>query len=386
MNEKTIKNAQPKTKRYTIAVGESLFLRVSPSGLKSWVLRYACSGAVKDITLGHYPELSLLQARQKAHNKREELKIKPSRGLTFADAFRLWKAKKRGHISSYTDECKRIEQHLMPYLAKMPLEQISAPVGLQVVMKLETKLPTLKRILMRLNEILELAVCAGLLASNPCRKLSKVFAQHTPVNRPYIEAARLGELFSLLNGQVLWFHCYVLFCVYSLLRPVEVSGIKTKWICADILTLPAEVMKKRRPHRVPLCPQVMALIRLTRRLHTHRSGYLFAFGRNGAHINKQHLSKFLERSPLKGKLCHHGLRATGRTWMRDQGVAHEVAEDALAHLSGSATERAYLRGDYLEQRREVMFKWWTYLFTLYCASCADDPSGKRLIKALSRIK
>jgi len=52
MNEKTIKNAQLKAKRYTIAVGESLFLRVAPTGLKSWVLRYACAGAVKDLTLG----------------------------------------------------------------------------------------------------------------------------------------------------------------------------------------------------------------------------------------------------------------------------------------------------------------------------------------------
>ena len=70
--------------------------------------------------------------------------------------------------------------------------------------------------------------------------------------------------------------------------------------------------------------------------------------------------------------------------MRDQGVAHEIAEDALAHVSGSATERAYLRGDYLEQRREIMQNWWVYIFNLYCASCADDVVGKRLIRAIKR--
>ncbi len=384
ITEKTIKNASPKEKRYTIAVGESLYLRVLPSGSKSWVLRYSFCGKVKDLTLGHYPDLTLLQARQSAHLKREELKIKPSHGLTFADAYKLWKQKKKGRIASYTDECQRIEAHLLPYLAKVPLEQITAPVGLNVVMKLEDRLPTLRRVLMRLNEILELAVCAGLLNFNPCRKLSKVFALHTPVNRPYIEAKCLGELFVLLKGHPLWFHCYVLFCVYSLLRPIEVSSVKTKWIYTDYLQLPAEIMKKRRVHRVPLCEPVIRLIRLTRRLHTRRSGYLFAFGRGGKHINKQHLSKFLELSALRGKLCHHGLRATGRTWMRDQGVSHEVAEDALAHVSGSATERAYLRGDYLEQRREVMLKWWTYIFSLYCAQCADDVVGKRLIRAIER--
>jgi integrase len=251
-------------------------------------------------------------------------------------------------------------------------------------MRLENRLPTLKRVLMRLNEILELAVCAGLLGFNPCRRLSKVFARHTPINRPYIEASRLGELFALLCGQPLWFHCYVLFAVYSMLRPIEVSSIRTQWICTDILQMPPDIMKKRRAHRVPLCEPVLKLIRLTRRLHTHRSVYLFAFGRGGAHINKQHLSKFLEHSALRGKLCHHGLRATGRTWMRDEGVAHEIAEDALAHVSGSATERAYLRGDYLEQRREIMQKWWTYIFNLYCAACADDVVGRRLIRAIKR--
>ena len=384
VNEKTIKNAQPRAKRYTIQVGDSLFLRVLPSGSKSWVLRYSFCGKVKDLTLGHYPEINLMQARQLAHRKRDELKIKPSHGLTFADAYKLWKQKKKGRIASYVDECQRIELHLMPYLARVPLEQITAPVGLNVVIRLESKLPTLKRVLMRLNEILELAVCAGLLASNPCRKLSRVFAQHVPVNRPYIEARNLGQLFVLLKGQPLWFHCYTLFCVYSLLRPIEVSSIRTVWIKGDILCLPAEIMKKRRAHRVPLCEPVLKLIRLTRRLHSHRSVYLFAFGRGGAHINKQHLSKFLEHSALRGKLCHHGLRATGRTWMRDQGVAHEVAEDALAHVSGSATERAYLRGDYLEQRREIMANWWSYIFSLYCASCADDVVGRRLIRAIKR--
>jgi uncharacterized protein YnzC (UPF0291/DUF896 family) len=81
-------------------------------------------------------------------------------------------------------------------------------------------------------------------------------------------------------------------------------------------------------------------------------------------------------------LCHHGLRATARTWLKDNNVTHEIAEDCLAHLTGSTTERAYLRGDYLEQRREIMQQWWNYLFSLYCASCAGDDVADKLIKAV----
>ena len=283
-----LKNLKTKEKRYSVKLGESLYLRVSPSGTKSFVLRYSSLGRVRDITLGHYPELTLLQARQLAHLKREELKIKPSLGVTFRDAFKLWKDKKKGNIASYHDEVKRIEQYLVPKLNNLELEAITAPLALNLLLDLKDKLPTLKRVLMRLNEILELAVCAGLLSSNPCRKLSKVFANHTPVNRPFIRAERLSELFTLLKGQELWFHAYVLWCVYSMLRPIEACSVKWSWIDNDVLTLPPQIMKKRRAHRVPLCSDVLTLITYIRHAYKRKSQHVWPFGRYHKPINKQH--------------------------------------------------------------------------------------------------
>lgn len=374
LTDTTLAKLLPKSRRYTVAAGESLFLRVMPSGVKSWVLRAYVRGVVRDITLGHFPALTVLQAKQAARLKRQELEIKPSKGLTFNDALRLWKGKKKGRISSYADELARIEHYLVPKLGKLPLDEITAPVALNLLMGIEDKLPTLKRVLMRLNEVLDLAVCAGLIPSNPCRRLSKVFAHHVPEHRPYIPAERLGELFTLLKDCEPWFKCYVLLAVYTLLRPCELSAVRRSWIEGDTLTIPAEHMKKRRIHRVPLCPEVIDLIAYLRTLSTHRrSPYLLPFGRGGKPINKQHLSKWLLSTPLKGKLCHHGLRATGRTWLHEQGVAFEVAEDALAHLTITATERAYLRGDFLEQRRDVMQRWWFFIYRLYCAHCAPLP-------------
>lgn len=374
ISEKSIIKLKPTAKRYTVALGEGLFLRVHPSGVKSWVLRAYVHGAVRDITLGRHPTLSVAQARQAARLKRRELEIKPSRGLTFNDALRLWKSKKRGRIASYADELARIEHYLVPKLGRLPLEEITAPVALNLLMALDDKLPTLRRTLMRLNEVLDLAVCAGLITSNPCRRLSKVFAQHQPVHRPYIPAQRLGELFVLLIGTPLWFRCYVLLAVYTMLRPGELSAIRRAWIDGDVLTIPAEYMKKRRTHRVPLCPEVLKVIAILHQESKHkRSRFLFPFGRCGKPINKQHLSKWLLSTPLRGKLCHHGLRATGRTWLRDVGAPHEVAEDALAHLTATQTERAYLRGDYLEQRRPFMQKWWNFIYRAYCACGAPLP-------------
>ena len=131
-----------------------------------------------------------------------------------------------------------------------------------------------------------------------------------------------------------------------------------------------EIYRKLRPGEPPT---VEAAETLMRNLFFDVDGTLLPFGRGGRPINKQHLSKWLLSTPLKGRLCHHGLRATGRTWMRDEGVPHEVAEDALAHVSISQTERAYLRGDFLEQRRDVMQRWWFFIYRLYCAHCAPLP-------------
>lgn len=382
---KNLRNLKTKEKRYTIKLGESLFLRIHPSGVKSYVLRYSHSGRVKDITLGHYPDITLLQARQLAHLKRKELAIKPSAGLTFTDAYTLWKRKKKGKIVSYGDEVQRIDKYLMPPLKSTLLTEITAPVALNILLKLDKKLPTLKRVLMRLNEILDLAVCAGLLDGNPCRRLSKVFATHTPKHRPFIPATELGQLFTAIKDEPTYFQIYVIFCVYSALRPVESVAVKWSWIKDETLTLPAEIMKKRRPHRVPLTADIIKLLDLVKTLRKVRSPYIFPFGRAGASIHKQHFERWLFTHGFKGKLTHHGLRATLRTWLADEQIPFEVAEDAIAHVTLSTTERAYLRGDFLEQRRPVMQKYCDFILKIYCASCADSELSQLVIKAISKV-
>lgn len=381
MNLKTLK---VKEKRYTVKLGESLFLRVHPSGVKSYVLRYSAAGRVKDITLGHYPDVTLLQARQLAHLKRKELEIKPSKGLTFTDAYRLWKRKKKGKIVSYADEVQRIDKYLMSPLKNTLLTEITAPVALNILLKLDKKLPTLKRVLMRLNEILDLAVCAGLLDNNPCRRLSKVFSTHTPKHRPFIKAEELGQLFNAIKNEPTYFQIYVIFCVYSALRPVESVAVKWSWIIDNTLTLPAEVMKKRRQHRVPLTIEIIALLKLVKTLRKARSPYVFPFGQSNRPIHKQHLERWLYKHGFKDKLTHHGLRATLRTWLADEQVPFEVAEDAIAHVTLSATERAYLRGDFLEQRRIVMQKYCDFILERYCANCADSDVAIPIINTISK--
>lgn len=381
MNDSGIARLVAKTKRYTVNFGEGLYLRISPTGHKSWVYRTYIMGSSHDITLGQWPVMKTAQAKQALRQKKLELSQKPSIGATFYDAFKLWKKKKHGFIVSYEHECRRIEQYLLPKLGKLPVDTITAPVALGVLSEINGKLPTVRRLCMRLNEIMELAVCAGLISSNPCRKIGRVFAQHHAVNRPFIPWQRLPDYFALCREQPLWVHCLFLWAAYSGLRPIECVSVRYKWIKEGTLELPAAVMKKRRVHRVPLCRPVLRMLNIIRKERVHRSECVWCFSRE-QHISRQYISRMLNRSELNGKLCHHGLRATLRTWMQEQNVPHEIAEDALAHVSGTAVSRAYIRTDYLEQRREIMERWWTVIWHAYKVGCTGDSVCEELCRYL----
>ena len=104
LTPKEIRALKPKSKRYQITDSPGLALRVQVSGVKSWVFRFSRNGRVTDQTIGHWPEISLLQARAIARKKQRELEIEPTGSFTVRDAFKFWCTKKKGRILSYRDE------------------------------------------------------------------------------------------------------------------------------------------------------------------------------------------------------------------------------------------------------------------------------------------
>ena len=166
------------------------------------------------------------------------------------------------------------------------------------------------------------------------------------------------------------------FSLYSMLRPGEVVKLRWDWIKQDCLTIPAEHMKMKRLHRVPLTAYALSLLNEAKNTSKHkRSSYVFPGQKSSKHANSQILTNFMrQNSFFKNRLVPHGLRSIARSWMADHNVSYEVAEACLAHIVGSSVSRAYQRSDFFEARMQIHKQWDGFIQD--CARSAQLTSPK----------
>lgn len=255
LSTQLINKTKPAEKRITLRDGYGLFLRIHPTGTRSWVLRINVNGRNCDMTIGHWPEMSLRMARQLARNKRKEYDLVPPKGYTLKDAFSLWCSLKRGNIVSYKGEKGRIKKYIISKIGNRQIDEITAPMIIQLLKPLNNagKRATLKRCLLRLREILDLAVCAGFIQHNPCPKLTLIFPSPVVTPMPSLPWQQLENiLLEVFKTNNVKYENLFLLSLSLLLRPKEMVSLRWKWIKDRVLTIPAEHMKMRREHRIPL--------------------------------------------------------------------------------------------------------------------------------------
>ena len=360
LSSKKIAALKPREKRFPVADGHGLCLRVYPSGIKTWYLRTSYAGRVTDLRLGAWPEVGLKQARQEARRRRKAMGLEPPRGYVLADAFKLWCGLKRGRIVSYADERRRLERYLIAPLGRRQIDEITAPLVIATVKHIEAAghQATLKRVLMRTREILDLAVCAGFIAHNPCARVSRVFAAPVVTPMPAPPWSELPQVMRVMRSAPPRMRVLFLWSLCSMLRPGENVKIRRSWIVGVVLTIPAEEMKKGRAHRVPLTSFMKQLLGAALALSPHpKSDLIFAARSAGKHVSAQALAKHLHGTELRDRLVAHGLRSIARSLLADHDVPYEVAEACLSHAVGSAVSRAYQRSDFLTARAPVMQAW-----------------------------
>ena len=217
-----------------------------------------------------------------------------------------------------------------------------------------------------------LAENSGYLNSNPLAKITKVFPVPCVKHMPSIDWKELPIVVSQIETLApTKYRLLFYFSLATLLRPKEVVSIRLEWINEEAITIPAEFMKMKRVHRVPLTPYLISLINEIKKNRVNqRSPYLFPAKHANKPISSQALAKWLhEQSVFRNRLVAHGLRSIGRSWFADNDVPSEIAEACLAHVVGSQVVRAYQRSDYFASRSQIMLRWHAHI--MQCAQCAQ---------------
>lgn len=386
LTDKEIKSAKPKEKEYILSDGDGLRLRVKPNGSKLWLLNYTHPTKKKraNLSLGKYPDLSLANARKYSQEakeliaqgidpqedkKRQQQEHKAVHENTFINVAEKWFDIKKDDVTPdyAVDIWRSLELHILPSLSNTPITEINAPQIIKLLKPIEAKgsLETVKRLTQRLNEVMNFATNCGLVHANPLSGIKAAFKKPKKENMAALKPAELPELMgAIANASIKrTTRCLIEWQLHTMTRPSEASSAKWAEINWEekVWSIPAERMKKRREHRIPLTDQMLELLEVIKPISGHRE-FIFPSDRDPKKpCNSQTANMALKRMGFAGRLVSHGLRSLASTTLNEQGFDRDLIEAALAHVDDNQVRSAYNRTDYLERRRPMMCWWSGYI-------------------------
>ncbi|HEB6168880.1 TPA: tyrosine-type recombinase/integrase [Salmonella enterica subsp. enterica serovar Give] len=374
-------------KDLTLHDGDGLFLIVKTSGKKLWRFRYQ-RPATKQRTmmgLGAFPALSLADARGlradylallangidpqiQAEAVEEEQKI--ALDSIFSTVAANWfQLKSKSVTPDYAKDIWRsLQKDVFPAIGEIPVQQIKARTLVEALEPIKARgaLETVRRLVQRINEIMIYAVNTGLIDANPASGIGMAFEKPKKQNMPTLRPEELPKLMRslIMSNLSLSTRCLIEWQLLTLVRPSEASGARWTEIDLDtkLWTIPAERMKAKREHVVPLSPQALDILEVMKPISAHRE-YVFPSRNNPKQpMNSQTANAALKRIGYGQKLVAHGLRSIASTAMNEAGFNSDVIETALSHVDKDEVRRAYNRALYIEQRKELL-SWWGAIIT-----------------------
>lgn len=382
LTQKQILNAKPKDKDYTLSDGDGLQLRMRANGTRQWNFQYTHPYTKKrvNISLGTFPTVSLKLARDLAAKNRElvaqdidpkeyrKQQIIAEQSLnkhTLLNVASEWIEMKKHEISDdhAQDIWRSLELHIFPDIGNYPISKITAQKAIEQLKPIEAKgsLETVKRLCQRLNEIMDYAVNSGILEANSLSAIHKTFKKPQKRNMASLPPTELPRLMSAIANASIkrTTRCLIEWQLHTMVRPSEAAGTRWEEINIDehVWTIPAERMKSKREHRVPLSDQTIALLETIKPISGHRE-YVFPADRDPKRpCNSQTANAALKRMGFQGILVSHGLRSLASTTLNEKDFDSDVIEAALAHVDANQVRSAYNRTDYFERRRALMSAW-----------------------------
>ena len=386
LSEVKIRTAKPEEKQITLFDGGGLFLLITPSGGKLWRFKYRFDGKEKLISLGTYPEISLVEARQ----KREEARQQVAHGIdpgtlrkaqkqaktveieTFEVIAREWHTKfspswAKTHVDGIMN---RLERDIFPWIGNRPISEIKAPELLTVIRRVESRgaLESAHRVRTIAGQVFRYAVATGRAERDPAADLKGALPpRKVKHHAAIINPKEIGALLRAIDGYTGHFivKCALRIAPLVFVRPGELRHAEWMEIDLDEATwnIPEGKMKMKEPHLVPLCQQAVEILRDLQPL-TGSGRYVFPSARSFARPMSENaiLAALRRMGYSKDEMTGHGFRAMARTILDEVlMVRPDFIEHQLAHAVRDPNGRAYNRTAHLEERRNMMQKWADYL-------------------------
>lgn len=387
LTDKACKAAKPAEKPRKLADSQGLYLEIMPGGAKYWRLKYRFQGKEKRLALGVYPEVSLAEAREKRDQARKNLAngIDPSfarkeqkrlSNLGSQNSFEMiareWHETNLDRWSADYGKnlLHRLEADIFPDLGHRPVAMITPPELLETIRKIETRgaHEIAHRAVQTCGQIFRYAIVTGRAERNPASDLQGALRPTKKSHYAALEAEDLPAFIEALerNDARLYQHTRLATKLLMLTFVRTSELIEAKWDEFNLekreWIIPAERMKMRRPHIVPLSRQAMEILTELKTLAGNRDYILPSQINPRKHMSNNTILKALERMGYKGRMTGHGFRALAMSTIKEKlGYRHEVVDRQLAHAPANKIDAAYDRAKFLDERKIMMQKWADYL-------------------------
>lgn len=380
LTARQIEAAKPKDKPYKLADGGGLYVEVSSKGAKYWRMKYRYGGKEKRLAFGIYPRVSLADARERREvakkilaaggdpgevKKAERISQKLTTENTFESLAREWHKNKADRWSlRYREEIlDTFEKDIFPFIGKRPIAELKPMELLETLRRIEKRgaLEKMRKVRQRCGEVFRYAIVTGRAEYNPAPDLAGALKTPKKQHFPFLTAQELPFFLRDLAGYT------GSIITKTATYIIMLTGVRTqelrfaRWqdinLERGLWEIPAEIMKKKRPHIVPLSSQVVEFFQLLKPI---TGNYPLVFiGRNDHRkpISKESINQVIELLGYKGRLTGHGFRHTMSTILHEQGYNTDWIETQLAHVDSNATRGAYNHAKYLDGRRE-MLQWY----------------------------
>jgi integrase len=395
LTDTAIRNAKPgispsgnaTEKPYKMGDTGGLYLEVAPSGGKWWRFKYRFDRKEKRVSLGVYPDVSLKDARQRRdearklvaagvdpgeNRKAQKMARSDQATNSFEVVAREWFAKYEpnwtaGHSSKIMT---RLERDVFPWIGARPIAELKAPELLACLRRVEDRgaLETAHRALQNCGQVMRYAIATGRADRDIATDLRGALPPVKPTHHASItDPKKIAELLRAIDAYEGTFitKCALRLAPMFFVRPGELRN--AEWTEFDLeqaeWNIPAERMKMREPHLVPLCTQAVSILTELHAL-TGSSRYVFPGARtNGRPMSDNAILAALRRMGYaKDEMSGHGFRAMARTILDEiLGVRPDYIEHQLAHAVRDPNGRAYNRTAHLVERRKMMQEWADYL-------------------------